>query len=156
TLVSYSYGKVLLAPGQRLGYLAISPSMPAAERQALQEAVFGVQMALGWSFPNAVMQYALPQLEGLFIDVPALTRRRDALSEALRRAGHSVLTPEGTFYLWARWRGGDADGQWNALADQGVFVLPGSLMNAPSHFRISLTASDPMVERAVTAFAALA
>ena len=28
TLISYSYGKVLLAPGQRLGYLAISPLMP--------------------------------------------------------------------------------------------------------------------------------
>ena len=40
TLVSYSYGKVLLAPGQRLGYLAISPLMPAADRQALREAMF--------------------------------------------------------------------------------------------------------------------
>ena len=28
TLISYSYGKVLLAPGQRLGYLALSPLMP--------------------------------------------------------------------------------------------------------------------------------
>ena len=35
TLISYSYGKVLLAPGQRLGYLAISPLMPASDRQAL-------------------------------------------------------------------------------------------------------------------------
>ena len=33
TLISYSYGKVLLAPGQRLGYLAISPLMPTADRQ---------------------------------------------------------------------------------------------------------------------------
>jgi aspartate aminotransferase len=34
TLISYSYGKVLLAPGQRLGYLAISPLMPTADRRA--------------------------------------------------------------------------------------------------------------------------
>ena len=37
TLISYSFGKVLLAPGQRLGYLALSPLMPAADRQALRE-----------------------------------------------------------------------------------------------------------------------
>ena len=30
TLIAYSYGKVLLAPGQRLGYLAVSPLMPQA------------------------------------------------------------------------------------------------------------------------------
>ena len=37
TLISYSYGKILLAPGQRIGYLAISPSMPFKERKALRE-----------------------------------------------------------------------------------------------------------------------
>jgi len=156
TLVSYSYGKILLAPGQRLGYLAISPLMPAAERKALQEAVFGAQMALGWCFPDAVMQYALPELEALSIDVRALARRRDALSAALIEAGHRVLAPEGTFYLWTKWRGEDPEAQWNALADRGVFVMPGSLMNAPAYFRISLTASDEMVARALPAFAAVA
>jgi aspartate aminotransferase len=155
TLVAYSYGKVLLAPGQRLGYLAISPLMPAAEREALQAAMFGAQMALGWCFPNAVMQYAVPQLEALSIDVQALARRRDALSEVLTGAGHGVLAPEGTFYLWAKWRGGDPQRQWNALADRDVFVMPGAIMNAPGYFRISLTASDAMVERALRVFAAV-
>lgn len=152
TLVSYSYGKVLLAPGQRLGYLAISPLMPAADRQALRDALFASQMALGWGFPNAVMQNAVPHLEGLTIDVAALARRRDVLGGALAAAGHAVLPPEGTFYLWARWAG-DPERQWNALADRGVFVLPGGLMNAPGHFRVSLTASDEMVARALPAFA---
>jgi aspartate aminotransferase len=156
TLIAYSYGKVLLAPGQRLGYLAISPLMPAAERTALQQAMFGAQMALGWCFPNAVMQYALPELERLSIDVRALARRRDALSAALTKAGHGVLPPEGTFYLWVQWASGDPERQWNALADRGVFVMPGSIMNAPDYFRISLTASDAMVERAIPAFAAVA
>jgi aspartate aminotransferase len=154
TLIAYSYGKVLLAPGQRLGYLAISPLMPQTDRKVLQDAMFGAQMALGWCFPNAVMQYAVPDLERLSIDIPALARRRDALSGALTGAGHNVLPPQGTFYLWARWRGSDPERQWNAFADRGVFVMPGSLMNAPDYFRISLTASDAMVERALPVFAA--
>jgi aspartate aminotransferase len=152
TLISYSFGKVLLAPGQRLGYLALSPLMPTADRHALRSVMFSAQMALGWCFPNAVMQYAVPDLDKLSIDRVALTRRRDWFMAALSSAGYSVLVPEGTFYLWSKWTDNDPQRQWNALADRDVFVLPGSIMNAPSYFRISLTASDEMVERALPAF----
>jgi aspartate aminotransferase len=156
TLISYSFGKVLLAPGQRLGYLALSPLMPTADRHALRSVMFSAQMALGWCFPNAVMQYAVPDLDRLSIDQVALTRRRDWFMAALSSAGYSVLVPEGTFYLWSKWTDNDPQRQWNALADRDVFVLPGNIMNAPSYFRISLTASDEMVERALPAFVEVA
>jgi aspartate aminotransferase len=155
TFVSYSYGKVLLAPGQRLGYLAASPLMPLNERRALQEVMFSAQMALGWCFPNAVMQYAVPDLEGLSIDQEALRRRRDRLTQAMSRVGFDVLSPEGTFYLWSKWPPGDPERHWTALADSKVFVLPGAIMGSPAHLRISLTASDQMIERALPAFANL-
>jgi aspartate aminotransferase len=45
---------------------------------------------------------------------------------------------------------------WNALADRDVFVMPGSMMNADHYFRISLTASDDMVKRALPGFEAAA
>jgi aspartate aminotransferase len=152
TFISYSYGKVLLAPGQRLGYLAMSPLMPDVDRRAFSDAMLAAQMALGWCFPNAVMQYALPDLETLSIDQAALARRRDRLMGVLTESGYDVLPPEGTFYLWSRWPAGDPEQQWNRLADRNVFVLPGTLMNLPAYFRISLTASDVMMERALPAF----
>ena len=155
TLISYSYGKVLLAPGQRLGYLAISPLMPAADRQALRDATFAAQMSLGWCFPNALMQHAVPDLEVLSIDQAALARRRDRLMTALSNAGFKVVSPEGTFYLMSRWPDGDPEGLWNALADRDVFVMPGSILGAPEYLRISLTASDEMIDRALPAFDAL-
>jgi len=114
--------------------------------------MFAAQMALGWCFPNAVMQYAIPDLEALSIDQAALARRRDRLMTALGEAGYETLPPEGTFYLWSRWPDGDPERLWNALADRDVFVMPGSIMNVREHFRISLTASDAMVERALPAF----
>jgi aspartate aminotransferase len=155
TLIAYSYGKVLLAPGQRLGYLAVSPLMPRADREALRSLFFPTQTSIGWCFPNAVMQYAIADLEGLSIDVAALTRKRDRLTAALSAAGARMLAPEGTFYLWGRWPPGDPEVQWNGLADRGVFVMPGSMMGVPDWFRVSLTASEDMVERALPAFAAL-
>ena len=114
--------------------------------------MLAAQMALGWCFPNAVMQYAVPDLETLSIDQAALARRRDRLMSVLGESGYEVLPPEGTFYLWTKWPAGDPAQLWNHLADRNVFVLPGSIMNAPGYFRISLTASDEMVERALPAF----
>jgi aspartate aminotransferase len=155
TLIDYSYGKVLLAPGQRLGYLALSPLMPAADRRQLQAVIPAAQMALGWCFPNAVMQYAAAGLDRLSIDQAAIASRRDRLLAALSAAGYHVLPPEGTFYLWVRWAG-DPKRQCQALAERDVFVLPGSMMNTPDYFRISLTASDEMVERALPIFGEVA
>jgi aspartate aminotransferase len=129
--------------------------MPQSDRQALRDVMFSAQMALGWCFPNAVMQYALADLEALSIDQAALARRRDRLTAVLTAAGFEVLSPEGTFYLWSKWPTGDPERHWSALADRKVFVLPGSMMNSPAHMRISLTASDAMVERALPAFAAI-
>jgi aspartate aminotransferase len=102
--------------------------------------------------PNAVMQYAVRDMEGLSIDQAALARRRDRLTATLTNAGCEVLPPEGTFYLWSKWPEGDAERVWNRLADRDVFVLPGSIMDAPDYFRISLTASDQMIERALPLF----
>jgi aspartate aminotransferase len=104
----------------------------------------------------AFPKIAVPDLENLSIDQMALTRRRDRFMTALSNAGYSVLAPEGTFYLWTKWTNYDPQRQWNALADRDVFVLPGSMMNAPGYFRISLTASDEMVKRALPAFTEVA
>jgi len=127
TLIDYSYGKVLLAPGQRLGYLAVSPLMPEPERAALRGAMFSTQMALGWTFPNAVMQYAVPDLEHLSIDMSALTRRRDRVLSELEPLGYEFAPPEGTFYLFGKAPGGDDTAFFNALADRDVFVMPGAI-----------------------------
>jgi len=120
TFISYSYGKVLLAPGQRLGYLAISPLMPDPDRRAFSESMFGAQMALGWCFPNAVMQYAVPDLETLSIDQAALARRRDRLMRALSEGRVRTLPPEGTFYLWCQWPDGDPERHGRASRDRAV------------------------------------
>ncbi|MPV88907.1 aminotransferase class I/II-fold pyridoxal phosphate-dependent enzyme, partial [Georgenia ruanii] len=152
TLVDYSYGKVLLAPGQRLGYLALSPLLPDAQREALRGAFFPTQMAVGWGFPDALMQYAVPDLEHVSIDLAELTRRRDRVLAALDGWGYRMTPPEGTFYLWGAAPGGDARGFAAALAARGVQVLPGTLFGSPGHFRVCLTATMEMLERALPAF----
>jgi aspartate aminotransferase len=149
TVIDYSYGKVLLAPGARLGYLALSPLIPISERQELRAALFPLGLAIGWGFPDAVMQYSLPELETLSIDMAELTRKRDRMYGALTDAGYELTRPEGTFYLWGRAPGGDAEAFCAALEDRGVYVMPGSLFDQPHQFRISLTATMTMIDRAI-------
>jgi aspartate aminotransferase len=152
TITTYSYGKTLLAPGMRIGYVALPPTMP--DREPLREALFISQLATGFSFPNALLQHAIEDLERLSIDVVALERRRDRLVGALRGIGYETTNPEGTFYVMARAPIDDDRAFSVRLADHGVLVLPGSVVEVPGWFRISLTASDEMVERGLPRFAA--
>ncbi len=152
TLISYSYGKILLTPGQRLGWLAWTPDMP--DREALRSAVFMAQVAGGWQFPSALMQYSLPDLEKLSIDLIELEKKRDYLVEALAAFGYDLRPPEGTFYLWVRSPIPDDQAFVSRLAESNVLVLPGATCASPGHFRISLTGTMEMIDRALPTFEA--
>ncbi len=147
----YTYGKTLLAPGQRIGYIAMPPTMP--DREQLRDALLVAQCALGWTFPNAVMQYAMGDLERASIDVPAMQRRRDVIVGALAKMGYETVTPEGAFYVMVRSPIDDDLAFMRRLAQENVFVLPGRMFELPGWFRISLTANDEMVERSLAGFA---
>ena len=150
TLISYSYGKILLTPGQRIGWLALSPLMP--DREALRSAIFMAQIAGGWLFPSAIMQYSLEKLDRLSIDLVELERKRDLFVDELRHAGYELQPPEGTFYLWVRSPDPTDVAFVQLLAKQGVLLLPGSTCASPGHFRISLTGTAEMIERSLPVF----
>jgi aspartate aminotransferase len=151
TVVTYSYGKTLLAPGMRIGYVTVPPTMP--DRETLRQAIFVSQVATGYAFPNALLQHAIDDLEALSVDVGALERRRDRLVPALRAMGYDTNLPEGTFYVMARSPIADDLAFTELLAEHGALVLPGSVVELPGWIRISLTASDAMVETGLRSFA---
>lgn len=148
----YTYGKTLLAPGQRIGYIALPPTLP--QREALRSAIFVSQLMTGYAFPNMLLQHALPDLEQLTIDVGQLQRKRDWLVGALREMGYDVNVPEGTFYLLPRSPLANDLAFIDRLAEHDIFCLPGSVVELPGYFRISLTANESMIERALPGFAA--
>jgi aspartate aminotransferase len=152
TLITYSYGKTLLAPGQRIGYLTVPPSLP--ERAEVRGEIYIQQLSGGFAFPNALLQHALADLEKLSIDINAIERRRDRLVPALRDIGYECTMPEGTFYAMARSPIDDDVAFSDILARHRVLVLPGSIVEVPGWFRISLTASDEMVENGIPRFEA--
>lgn len=153
TLISYSYAKVLLTPGARIGYLAVSPHLPS--REAVREAIEITQLT-EWTYPDAVLQYAVEDLEALSddVDLGALARKRDRMTAELGRIGYELLQPEGTFYLLVRSPLADDVAFTELLARHHVYVLPGSLCELPGWLRICLTATEAMIERSIPGFAA--
>jgi aspartate aminotransferase len=150
TMVLYTYGKQLLTPGQRLGYIAMPTTMP--DRDVLRDALTLAQITGGWQWPNALMQYTLPDLEDVSVDVAHLQQRRDRVVGELRRIGYEVNMPDSTFYIIAKSPIADDMAFTEILAEHNVFVLPGAIFELPGYFRLSITANDDMIERAVPGF----
>ncbi len=146
----YTYGKTLLTPGQRLGYIALSPEM--AGREGMRAALVTSQVMSGFAITSALLQHALPDLQPLSIDVEHLQYKRDWLVGALREAGYEVHSPEGTFYLLPRSPLADDMAFINRLAEERVYCLAGTIVEMPGYFRVSLTANDEMIARAIPRF----
>jgi aspartate aminotransferase len=134
----------------RIGYLTVPPTMP--DRVPLRDRVILAQIAAGYSFPNALLQHAIEDLERISIDIPAMQRRRDRMGAILDELGYEHTMPEGTFYIMAKAPMPDDMGFATILAEEGAVVLPGTVVEVPGWFRISLTANDEMVESSVDAF----
>jgi aspartate aminotransferase len=151
----YTYGKQLLTPGERVGYVALPPEMP--DRSAVHEALLLAQLAFGGNgVAGAVLQRSIPELESLTVDLKGLQDRRDRLVDALSSFGYEVHSPEGTFYLLPTSPTSDDQAFVDRLARDKVYVLPGHLVEMPGRFRISVTGNDDMVERAIPIFEAAA
>src|SRR5881296_4290265 len=151
SLLIHTYSKSAMAPGQRLGYVALAPGIPG--RDQLRQAFMVEGFSTGNMLPDAIMQYALPEIDAMSIDLDHLQRKRDRMVDALREMGYDVHPPQATFYLLPKAPIDDDMRFARTLATQKVLVLPGVAVDMPGYFRISLTATDVMIDRALPVFA---
>ena len=87
----------------------------------------------------------------------ACRRKRDRLVESLR--GHYDFPyPDGAFYLYPKTPSGSAE-QFaeRAVKQEQLLIVPGTVFgSADTHFRISYTVPDNMLERGIKALIRLA
>jgi aspartate aminotransferase len=128
--------------------------MPQEVRHALSPALLMSQVMTGYAFPNALLQHAIGDLDKLSIDIEHLQLKRDRMVQALKSYGYELDSPEGTFYLLVRCPIADDWKFAERLVEHKILVLPGEVVEMPGYFRVSLTANDAMIERALPGFAA--
>jgi aspartate aminotransferase len=152
TCVVYSFGKSLLIQGQRIGYIAVSPRISGG--RAVSELLERTCRMMGFCTPTALMQLAVRRLLGRRPPGSvAIERRRERAVAALRAAGYELVPPEATFFVYPRSPDPDDVAFATRLAERGVLVLPSALFHHPGYFRLSLTASDAMLEGALRSLA---
>ena len=148
TVIVYSFGKYHFMQGQRLGYAAVSPRHP--ERTELGLELERWTRITGIATPTALMQQAIPRLLALTYDHGWLDRWRRRLTQRLRASGYRVVEADATLFLYVETPPGFTDWEFTRrLAARGVLVLPAPVFHHTGWFRLALTGSESMLERAL-------
>jgi aspartate aminotransferase len=154
TVVVYSFGKYHFMQGQRLGYATVSPRHPE-RTQASAEMVRWTRIT-GLCTPTALMQRAVGRFLALRYDQRWLDQWRGRFLDDLDEAGYFVVPPDGTLFLYVRTPDAADDFSFiENLASHGVLALPAPVFHHSGYFRLSLTGSEQMLERAMTELTAL-
>ena len=154
TCVVYSYGKSLSVQGQRIGYVAVSPRME--DSLGFASKLERLCRTMGFCTPTSLMQTALPALMKIQPDWAPIAARRQRVLQALESTGPEVIPSDASFFLYCRSGTEDDFAFAEALAARDVLVLPSAVFHDVGHFRISLTCSDDMLDRALPAIAEVA
>ena len=153
TCIVHSFGKSLFMQGQRIGYVAVGPRFP--DGRAWSTLLERLCRTMGFCTPTALMQLAIRDLLQVVPDLSTIAARRKRTLAALDEGGYDVTPSQATFFLYPRAPGADDFSFVERLADRGVLVLPASMFHHRGHFRISLTATDAMLDAALPVMAEL-
>jgi aspartate aminotransferase len=149
-LVAYSHSKDLNLPGERIGYLAVSPR--AEDAVELADACVFCNRVLGFVNAPSLMQRAVAGFQGIEADMSVYRKNRDMLVTTLSDSGFTVVPPGGAFYLFPRSPEEDEMKFIAAAREENVLVVPGRGFGRKGHFRIAYCLAPETVERSLPAW----
>ena len=150
TLVAYSFSKSLSIPGDRIGYLAVSPTMP--DREAVTAACRQALGMMGFVNAPATYQRVVQRCLHCSVDMDYYRRNLDFFYDHLKALGYKLQKPKGAFYLFIEAPGGDEDALMKATERHHVVLVEGSAFGMPGYARASFCVDFPMIERSISAF----
>lgn len=150
SFVVTSFSKDLSIPGERIGYIAVNPSM--GEKENVIAGLILANRILGFVNAPALMQRAIPKLLDLSVDVDYYRRKRDMLCEGLAACGYQFVVPKGTFYLFPKTPIPDDVAFVGLLQEENILVVPGSGFGGPGHMRIAFCVEDRVIENSIAGF----
>ena len=154
TLVCYSWSKSLSLPGERIGYIAVSPEMP--DWQAVYAAVCGAGRSLGYVCAPSLLQRVVAACIGKTSDTSVYKANRDLFYEALTSYGYDVIRPDGAFYLFVRSLEEDAYAFCERAKKYELLFVPGAACGRPGSARTAYCGARETTRRALPAFEKLA
>ena len=154
TFVCYSYSKSLSLPGERIGYIAVSPTMQDADKLYL--AVCGAGRSLGFVCAPSLFQQVVGRNVDVTVNVDVYKENRDLLLESLTAYGYECVKPDGAFYLFVKALEKDATAFCERAKKHEILVVPCDDFGVEGYVRIAYCVDKGRIERALPAFKALA
>lgn len=153
TIVCYSYSKSLSLPGERIGYIYVSDTMPDGDQVVV--AIAGAGRALGYVCAPVLLQKAIAKVVDEPSDVAAYAENRALLTEGLSALGYEYVQPDGAFYLWVKALEDDAQAFSDRAKEYELLLVPSDSFGSPGWVRISYCVSADTIKNAMPAFTAL-
>ena len=153
TFICYSFSKCMSIPGERIGYLAVSPRMH--DKTAVYAAVLGAGRALGYINPPSLFQRVIERTVGAHSDFSQYKRNRDILTAGLREIGYECVDPKGAFYLFAKALEPDAKAFCEHAKKYELLLVPSNDFGMTGYFRMAYCGSRDMIGKSMPAFKAL-
>jgi aspartate aminotransferase len=150
TLLVSSFSKELSIPGERLGYVAVSPG--TQDRDELIAGLILANRILGFVNAPALIQRAVAKVAGLMVDSAPYARRRELFSQVLFQAGIEFFKPQGAFYFFPQAPGGDDLAFVQRLKAENILAVPGRGFGRAGYFRLAFCVPEKVIEQAAPGF----
>lgn len=153
TVVCYSFSKSLSLPGERIGYIFVSPS--CKQSNLVFAAVCGAGRALGYVCAPSMLQRVVAENLGKTADVSIYNKNRELLYNALTEYGYTAVKPDGAFYLFVKALESDAAAFAEKAKKYELLLVPSDSFGMGGYVRISYCVSTKQIEDSLSAFKAL-
>lgn len=154
TFVCYSYSKALSLPGERIGYIVVSPKM--VDEKDAYAAVCGAGRALGYVCAPSMLQRVIEKCLDDTADISIYKKNRDLLYNALTEMGYECVYPDGAFYLFVKAMCDDSHEFCEKAKEHELLLVPADSFGTPGYVRVSYCVQTKQIEDALPAFKALA
>ena len=149
-----SHSKDLSLPGERIGYIAVSPL--CEEVDELISALVFANRTLGFINAPALMQRLVAPLQRNSVNIRVYEEKRDLLYNALKGFGYQVVKPQGAFYLFPKTPIEDDVAFIKELQSKRILTVPGRGFGKAGYFRIAYAVDKRVIERALPGFKEIA
>jgi len=154
TIVCYSYSKALSLPGERIGYIAVSPKALDSEKVYLS--VCGAGRSLGFVCAPSLFQQVIAECLNEKVDVNIYKENRDLLTKELSECGFKFVNPDGAFYLFVKSPDVDAYSFYEKAKEMELLLVPCDDFGVDGYVRIAYCVDKQKIINAIPAFKKLA
>jgi aspartate aminotransferase len=154
TVVCYSYSKALSLPGERIGYVSVSPN--AENAQKLYLAIAGAGRSLGYVCAPALFQKVVERCVSEISDSSIYKDNRDLLVSTLKNLGFTCANPKGAFYVFMKSPIDSAEEFSDVAKTFGLLVVPSDSFGVKGYVRLATCVSPDLIKRSIPALEKLA